>query len=254
MDLGLTDRVYIVTGASKGLGRACARLLVDEGARLVVAARDQGALAKTVQDIGRPDRVIAVPADLQDPSTAEQLVGAAVGRFGRLDGALLSVGGPPGGTVLDTGDDAWRASFETVFLGAVRTARSVVRGMSSEGGSLLFVLSSSVKSPIPNLAISNGLRPGLAMVAKSMADELGHRAIRVNAVLPGRLSTDRVRELDEATGDAQAAEEKAIAAIPLGRYGEPEEFARPAVVLLSPAASYVTGSVLPIDGGMLRAL
>lgn len=254
MDLGLTDRVYIVTGASRGLGRACARLLADEGARLVISSRDATALSRTAADIGRSDRVIAVPSDMQDANSAEQLVAAAVGRFGRLDGALISVGGPPPGTAMDTPEADWRSAFETIFLGAVRTARSVVRGMSSEGGSVLFILSSSVKAPIANLAISNGLRPGLAMVAKTLADELAPRAIRVNAVLPGRIATDRVRELDEATGDAIAAEAEAVKSIPLGRYGEPEEFARPAVVLLSPAASYVTGVALPVDGGALRSL
>lgn len=254
MDLGLTDRVYIVTGASRGLGRACAKLLVDEGARLVIASRDNASLTRTAQSFGSPDRVIAVPADLRDPGSAEQLVAAAVGRFGRLDGALISVGGPPPGTALETSEEDWRTGFETVFLGAIRTARAVVRGMSSEGGSLLFVLSTSVKSPIGGLAISNGLRPGLAMFAKNLADELGPRAIRVNAALPGRIATDRVRELDEATGDAFAAETENIKSIPLARYGMPEEFARPAVVLLSPAASYVTGTVLPIDGGALRSL
>ncbi|PID53372.1 MAG: oxidoreductase [Micrococcales bacterium] len=254
MDLGLADRVYIVTGASKGLGRACAQLLIDEGARLVIAARDHDALTETARQLGRPENVIAVAADIQDPETPAQLVAAAAGRFNRLDGSIISVGGPPAGSAMDITDAQWLSSFDTVFLGAVRTARAVVRGMSSEGGSLLFVLSSSVKSPIPGLAVSNGLRPGLAMVAKTLADELGPRAIRVNAVLPGRIDTDRVRELDEATGDPHAAEQAFLTQIPLGRYGEASEFARPAVVMLSPAASYVTGTVLPIDGGMLRTL
>lgn len=254
MDLGLTDRVYIVTGASKGLGRACASLLVDEGARLVIASRDASALSEAAAGFSQSDRVICVPADLRDPGSAEQLVAAAVGRFGRLDGAIISVGGPTPGTALETTDDDWRTGFETVFLGALRTARAVTRGIGSEGGSLLFVLSTSVKEPIGGLAISNGLRPGLAMVAKNLADELGSRAIRVNAALPGRIATDRVRQLDEATGDAYEAEAAAVKRIPLARYGEPEEFARPAVVLLSPAASYVTGTVLPIDGGATRSL
>jgi 3-oxoacyl-[acyl-carrier protein] reductase len=130
----------------------------------------------------------------------------------------------------------------------------VARGIGTEGGSLLFVLSSSVKSPIGGLAISNGLRPGLAMTAKTLADELAPRAIRVNAVLPGRIDTDRVRELDDAGGDGAATRRAAEATIPLGRYGYPEEFARAAVFLLSPAASYVTGTTLAVDGGALRTL
>jgi 3-oxoacyl-[acyl-carrier protein] reductase len=122
------------------------------------------------------------------------------------------------------------------------------------GGSLALVLSSSVRAPIAGLAISNGLRPGLAMVAKGLADELGPAGVRVNALLPGRVGTDRVAELDAATGDPEAARERAIAGIPLGRYGEPEEFGRAATFLLSPAASFLTGVMLPVDGGMLRAL
>ena len=254
MDLGLTDRVYLVTGASRGLGRACAQLLADEGARLVVASRDETAITEAARAIGAADRVAALPADLASPDSAEQLVATAMGRFGRLDGALVSVGGPPAGSPMEVSDDVWRQAFEQVFLGALRVARAVARAASSEGASIVLVLSSSVRSPVRGLAISNGLRPGLAMVAKDLADELGPQRIRVNAVMPGRIDTDRVRELDAARGDPAQARRTSEAGIPLGRYGEPEEFARPAVFLLSPAASYVTGTVLAIDGGMLRTL
>lgn len=252
MDLGLTDRVYLVTGASRGLGRACAQLLADEGARLVVASRDQAAITEAARAIGATDRVVALAVDLAAPGAAEQLVATAIGRFGRLDGALVSVGGPPGGSAMDVSDDVWRQAFEQVFLGALRVVRAVATAASSEGASVVLVLSSSVRSPIRGLAISNGLRPGLAMVAKDLADELGPRGIRVNAVMPGRIDTDRVRELDAARGDAAEARRANEKAIPLGRYGEPEEFARPAVFLLSPAAGYMTGTVLAVDGGMLR--
>jgi len=253
MDLGLSDRVYIVTGASRGLGRACAQVLSDEGANLVVASRDADAITAAAAETGG-DAVIAMSADLADPSAPEQLVGAAMGRFQRLDGALISVGGPPAGTAMDATDEQWQTAFEAVFLGALRTARAAARAMSGEGGSIVFVLSSSVKSPIAGLAISNGLRPGLAMVAKTLADELGPRAIRVNAVLPGRIDTDRIRELDAGAEDPEAARAATEAAIPLRRYGEPEEFARAAVFLLSPAASYVTGTTLAVDGGAMRTL
>jgi 3-oxoacyl-[acyl-carrier protein] reductase len=196
---------------------------------------------------------VAVAADNADPATPDRLVSAALETWGRLDGALISVGGPPTGPVTGVTDEQWTTAFESVFLGAVRIARGVAAEL-GDGGSLAFVLSSSVRSPLANLAISNGLRPGLAMVAKTLADELGPRGIRVNGLLPGRVGTERVTELDESTGDAAAAREKAIAGIPLGRYGAPEEFGRAAAFLLSPAASFVSGAMLPVDGGMLRSL
>jgi 3-oxoacyl-[acyl-carrier protein] reductase len=251
MDLGLTDRVYVITGGGRGLGRASVDLLVAEGARVVISGRDQETLDEATAQLG--DRAVSVVGDNADPDTASRLVAAAQDTWGRLDGALVSVGGPPTGTMMDTPDESWSTSFQSVFLGGLRVAREVARAMQGPG-SIAFVLSSSVKTPLANLAISNGLRPGLAMAAKTLADELGPRDIRVNGLLPGRVGTERVAELDESTGDAEAAREKAIAGIPLGRYGRPEEFAAAAVFLLSPASSFISGTMLPVDGGMLRAL
>jgi 3-oxoacyl-[acyl-carrier protein] reductase len=246
MDLGLRERVYVVTGGARGLGRATADALVADGARVVLSGRDQASLDDAVAALG--PGAIGVRADNADPDTADRLVAAAEDTWGRLDGALISVGGPPAGTLRSVGEDQWRAAFESVFLGAVRVAQAVAARL-GEGGSIAFVLSSSVREPMASLAISNGLRPGLAMVAKSMADELGPRGIRVNGLLPKSVLTDRLRELQGgATGDQVAA------GIPLGRLGEPEEFGRPAAFLLSPAASYLTGVMLPVDGGALRGL
>jgi len=251
MDLELSDRVYLVTGGARGLGRATAECLVSEGARVVVSGRTQESLDAAVAELG--EQAIGVVADNADPTTPQRLIDAARDTWARLDGAVLSVGGPPAGTVLEISDDDWTRSFDTVFLGALRLARQVGLAV-GEGGSIALVLSSTVKVPIGNLAISNGLRPGLAMIAKSLADELGPRGVRVNALLPGRVDTERVQELDALSGDAAATRERHLAAIPLGRYGEPEEFGRVAAFLMSPASSFVSGVMLPVDGGMLRAL
>lgn len=251
MDTQLSGKVYLLTGATRGLGRATAELLVAEGARVVVTGRDRTRLDEAVASLG--DSAIGVPADNAAPDTAQAVVDAALDRWGRLDGALISVGGPPTGTVLDTPDEVWTAAFESVFVGALRVARAVA-GALTDAGSIVFVLSSSVRAPIANLAVSNGLRPGLAMAAKTLADELGPRGIRVNGLLPGRIGTERVAELDASTGDPEGARARAIAGIPLGRYGDPSEFAAAAVFLLSPQSSFVTGVMLPVDGGMLRSL
>ena len=247
MDLGLAGQVFLVTGGSRGLGRAGAEALLAEGAHVVVSSRTPKAVEAVAAELG----CVGVAADLADPSTAGRLVEAALAAYGRLDGALLSVGGPPAGPALGLSDEQWQSAFDSVFLGAVRLARAVVDALPSEGGALAFVLSTSVKAPLAGLAASNGLRPGLAMLAKTMADELGPRGIRVNGLMPGRVQTDRIRELD---GDDPEVPKRIAAGIPLRRYGDPAEFGRVAAFLLSPAASYVTGAMVPVDGGAMRAL
>jgi 3-oxoacyl-[acyl-carrier protein] reductase len=251
MDLGLADRTYIVTGGSGGLGLATAQQLVADGANVVISSRSQESVDRAASELG--DRAIGVAVDNADATAPAQLIAAAQEAFGRIDGALISVGGPPAGSILDRTEDEWRTSFESVFLGTIRLATEVADVL-GDGGSIAFVLSTSVKAPIAGLGISNALRPGLAMAAKNLADELGSRGIRVNALLPGRISTDRVRSLDAATGDAAAAQAANARAIPLGRYGEPVEFGRAAAFLLSPAASFLSGVMLPVDGGLTRAL
>lgn len=256
MDLELTDRVFIVTGGAGGLGRATADALVAEGARVVLSGRSQESLDETVaelNELGGRDAAVAVAADNSDLHTPSRLLAAADLAWARVDGALISVGGPPKGLVSDISDAQWTAAFETVFLGAVRLSREIAAAL-PRGGSLALVLSSSVRVPLADMAISNGLRPGLAMVAKTLSDELGPRGVRVNGLLPGRIGTDRVAELDALTGDPVSARAAAEQTIPLRRYGEPEEFGKVAAFVLSPAASFLTGVMLPVDGGMLRAL
>jgi 3-oxoacyl-[acyl-carrier protein] reductase len=194
-----------------------------------------------------------VLADLADPGAPQRLVDEALRRHGRLDGALISVGGPPPGRLLDVSDEDWTRAFESVFLGAVRTARTVASSL-DDGGSLALVLSRSVKEPLDNLVVSNGLRPGLAMVVKSLADEVGPRGIRANGLMPGLIDTERVRELHGASADPAAARRTAEAGVPLRRLGRAEEFGRAAAFLLSPAASYISGTMVAVDGGAQRSL
>jgi 3-oxoacyl-[acyl-carrier protein] reductase len=251
MDLGLADRVYLVTGGARGLGRASANVLVAEGARVVLSGRTEESLAAAVGDLG--DHAAYVVGDNADPGLPARLIAVARERWGRLDGALVSVGGPPAGAVATITDEQWVTAFGSVFLGAVRLAREVAPEL-GDGGSIAFVLSTSVRAPLTEMAVSNGLRPGLAMIAKQLANELGPHGIRVNGLLPGRVRTERLTELDALQPDPVAARASAAAGIPLRRDGEPSEFGRAAAFLLSPAASFVSGAMLPVDGGVTRAL
>jgi len=254
VDLGLSGRVYVISGGSKGLGFATATALVDEGARVVLLARDAAGVDAAVARLG--ESAAGIAGDLTDEGVADAAVDLAVDRFGQVDGGLISVGGPPGGSVLSTTDEQWRGAFESVFLGSIRLARTLCAGIRATGGaatgSIAWVLSTSAVEVFPGLSTSNGLRPGLAMLVTDLADEVGPLGIRVNGLLPGRIATDRLAALDASTGDAAAARERASARIPLGRYGEPAEFGRVAAFVLSPAASYLTGSLVRVDGGATR--
>jgi 3-oxoacyl-[acyl-carrier protein] reductase len=270
MDLHLRDRAYLVTGGSSGLGFAAAEALVGEGARVVVSSRREtstaAAAARLADSAATADSIAWIAADNADAATPERLIAMAEDRFGRLDGALVSVGGTPPGTVAATPDDAWRGSFESVFLGAVRLARGLGTyltggangprgdGPAGTGGSVVFVLASSVRVPLAELAVSNGLFPGLAGVVKMLAEDLGPSGIRMNGILPVRIATERVRQLDALSGDPDDVRARKSEDIPLRRYGEPEEFGRVAAFLLSPAASYITGAMIPVDGGSIRAI
>ncbi len=262
MDLGLSGRAFVVTAASSGLGRASAAALVREGARVVVVARRGEVLTELTHDLDRlapsgPDggpAAVALTADVGDPATGPRACALALDTFGRLDGALVSVGGPPAGSVRSTTAEQWRSAFGAVFLAALGVTEAVLQAGTAPDLAVGWVLSTSVKSPVGGLAASNGLRPGLGMLVKQLSDEVGPDGTRVVGLMPGRVDTERVRHLDGLAEDPAAARRAAEAGIPLRRYGRPEEFGRVAAFVLSPAASYLTGCVIPVEGGALRTL
>lgn len=255
MDLGLAGKSLVVGGASSGLGRAVADALVEEGARVLLVARSADKLEEAAAELGEAASFVA--ADLSDPAGAGAVAQAVEERFGSIDGVLVNAGGPPGGSVLDLGDEEWQGAFEVLIGGPIRLLRALVPRM-NDGATVLFVTSSSVRQPIPGLDTSNVLRPGVAALAKCLARELGPQ-IRVNSLGPGRFDTDRSRWLDEVNAEkrgvpVEEVREASANAVPLGRYGDPVEFGRVAAFLLSPAASYVSGAAFQIDGAAVTAV
>lgn len=256
MNLGLEGRSFVVGGGAKGLGKATAAVLAEEGARVLLVGRNSGALVSACSELG--DGASWFEGDMADPALARELRVAVEERFGgSLDGMLLNAGGPPPGDALDLSDDQWRGAYELLIGGPLRVVREIAP-LLSDGSSVVWIGSSSWRQPIPGLDASNAFRPGIAALVKVLARELAPR-VRFVGMAPGRIDTDRVRSLDASRAsrgggsveDVKAASE---AEIPFGRYGEPEEFGRVAAFLLSPAASYVSGSTVQVDGGLITAL
>jgi 3-oxoacyl-[acyl-carrier protein] reductase len=259
MDLGLKGRVALVTASSKGLGRATALQLAEEGARVVICARGTTALESAREEIAALGaEVLAVPADLAAPGAARTLVDAALSRFGQLDILITNAGGPPPGGFLSLDETAWEAAIQLTLMSTVRLCYAAIPALQrSTGGSILAFTSVSVKQPLPDLVLSNSLRLGVTGLVRSLSDELAPSGIRVNAICPGWTRTDRVEQLlrDRAERNGTTVEEEAAAvaaSIPLGRVATSGEFARAAAFLASPAASYITGVSLLVDGGMYR--
>jgi 3-oxoacyl-[acyl-carrier protein] reductase len=262
MDLGLKGKVAMVAGGSRGLGFAVARALAAEGAAVSIASRDAGAIESAAERIRAETAapILALAADVREVSAIEKWRDATVAKLGGLNLLFTNSGGPPAGKFSDFDDAAWQSAFELLVLSAVRMARAAIPAMRKAGaGSILFSTSSSVKEPIANLTLSNVLRASVAALAKTLAGELAPDRIRVNHLIPGRIATDRVRELDEINAkkagvSLEEQQKRAAAAIPLGRYGAPEEFGRAAAFLLSDAAGYLTGATLQVDGGAIRSV
>ncbi len=262
MDLGLTGKVAIVTAASRGLGRAVAFALAREGADVTIAARDPARLETTAQEIRQATgrTVLAVPADVSRAEDIDRIIAQTVERFGRINILVTNSGGPPAGTFFDFADADWQRAFELLVLSAVRLIRGVVPYMRQQGGGRIVTITAlAAKQPLDNLILSNSLRAAVVGLMKSLANELARDNILLNNVMPGRIYTERVQQLDaiRAQREGRSLEEVARLAeaqIPLGRSGRPEEFANVVAFLCSEAASYLTGVSIPVDGGWYRGL
>ncbi len=261
MDLHLKDKTVLITGASRGLGYATAHLLAEEGARVVINSRSASNLAEAVRKIKQETQalVFGLPGDVADPAVPARLVEQAATFSGGLDILITNAGGPPAGQFETFDDEAWQKAVELSFLSQVRLIRAALPFLrTSKAASVLTITSISVKQPIPNLVLSNSIRSATIGLTKSLALELGKDGIRFNSILPAWVDTDRVANLS-----SQRAEQKGISIeeeyasqardSALGRIAAPEEFANAAVFLVSPAASYLTGVMLQVDGGLYKA-
>ena len=262
MDLELKDRVAIVGGASKGLGRACAEVLAEEGAKVAMCSRTKADLESAAQEIRDKTGadILALAGDLDHPDTIRDLVAAAVGRFGRLDILVNNSGGPPLARAASATEEQWATAIQRSLLFFARMCREGLPHLKRQGGGrIINILASTVYQPIPNLALSGATRMGVVAFAKSLADEVGRDGILVNNVCPGSILsermlsnvTSRAKELGISVEDALA---QRAAETALGRVGEPREFANLVAFLASGKASYITGTTILVDGGLVRSV
>lgn len=262
MDLGLKGKRAIVMAASRGLGYASALGLAREGCHLVVCSRDQQRIEAAADAIRRETgaRVKVLVADVSSASEARRLVDAAAGEYGGLEIVVHNAGGPPAGETLQMTDEQWQKAFEQNLLSFTRIVGAAAPEMKKAGyGRVVTIASSSIKQPIPNLALSNALRAGVWGIAKTLSRELAPQGILVNVVAPGRIDTERIAELDQANAQKSGktmedVRKASVASIPLGRLGRPEELANLVVFLASQSASYITGQAITVDGAAGNAL
>ena len=266
MDLGLTGKSVLVAAASKGLGRASAELFAAEGAKVAMCSRSEAAITRAAEEIGRTTgsrTILPVAADVSTQEGCESFVQTALAAHAAIDVLVVNAGGPPPGRFDDLDDAAWEKAFDLTLMSAVRLTRLVLPQMRKQkGGSIVYSTSTSVRQPTQylNLILSNSLRASVHGMLKTLSTDLAKEGIRVNAVQPGRIMTDRIVELDTDNAKRQGTTPDAIrkryedTIIPMGRYGRPEEFAAAVAFLASPRASYITGVSLQVDGGMLQSM
>ncbi len=254
MDLGLSGLRALVTGASRGLGFASAEALAAEGVRVALNSRSVDKLREAADRLGG----VAIPADITEAGAAERVIAETVGSLGGLDILITNAGGPPSGAFESFDDAAWEKALDLSLMSHVRLIRAALPHLRrSQAAAVLTITSYSVKQPIPNLVLSNSIRAATVGLTKTLALELGKDGIRFNSILPGWTETERVTELmtfragqNGTTVDEEIRSQ--MAESPLGRMARPDEFAKPAVFLVSPAASYITGVMLTVDGGMVK--
>jgi len=258
MKLGLEGKRAVALGASKGIGRAIAGALAEEGCRVVLASRSRESAEKAAQSIGRGARGYA--CDTGQLDQVDALFEQASRDLGDIDIVLLNSGGPPAGPARGVSSETWQRWFNAMFVGLVRMADHALPGMiERRWGRIVNVISSGVIQPIPNLGISNTIRPALVGWAKSVSNEVAAHGVTVNSIAPGRIETERLGELDAANAKRQGRSVEEVgreskARIPMGRYGTVDEFAAAAVFLMSDAASYITGSIVRVDGGQISSI
>jgi 3-oxoacyl-[acyl-carrier protein] reductase len=261
MNLGLNDKVIMLAGASKGLGYAIANALAADGATLAIASRNEAGINAAADSLRK--RGGEVLPSVMDASCSESIsawVELTLKTYGRIDGLLVNAGGPPPGRFDDIDDVLWQQAFELTLMSAIRMIRCVLPTMRAQGsGSILTLTSSSVREPIDFLLLSNVMRSGVNSLAKSLSRQLAPEGIRINNLVPGLINTDRMINLDkmqaELNGlDFEEQRLRSSANIPMGRYGDPDEFGKAGAFLLSDAASYITGATLVVDGGSMKSV
>ncbi len=262
MDLQIEGKVFMVAASSKGLGFGIARELAKNGAIVCIASRTKTDIEKAAENL-RKETGATIHTSVFDAANSESIknwINEVETAFERIDGLVVNAGGPPPGNFEDFTDDDWLAAFNLTLMSAVRLIRGVLPAMrAGGGGSILTVTSMSVKEPINRLLLSNVLRSGVTSLVKSLSNEFASENIRVNNLMPGRIDTDRVKSLDNSNAEKSGIsvaeiKSKNEATIPLGRYGNIEEFGKTGAFLLSPAASYITGVSLAVDGGIMKTV